>query len=236
VSDEKVTRIGRGAGGRLQNADGTWNGGRKARGEKLRQLENEVKELRARLALSEPVEVESWERVIPEEMRDQFAAMALMREWGSTANALARMGFDVGRGEGQIWGTALDALAARVFEKPGVTAILSHNFADVEASWQEILQRQRKIALYGDDDASARAAAQLAKIEGRVKPEAGPTVNVSLFGLFGNSKPDAQAITYEHAREAGDPLAILSHEPGPARRIDSGDEHVTAAIGSEDDE
>jgi hypothetical protein len=67
---------------------------------------------------------------------------------------------------------------ARVFDSPGVRAILKRDLARVDADQEAIISRLYRSAIYGDDATSVRAAALLIKVCGwdhRGDP-AGPTL------------------------------------------------------------
>jgi len=223
---DKVTRIGRGAGGRLQNADGTWNGGRKGRGEKLLQLQEENAALKRRLLMTEPMTETLWERTGTQAIRDEMAARAYMQCWGHPVWTLTQLGF------GQIDAHS-QSIQQRILASPGFCAIMEQAMAPVIEQKSEIIARVAKVARFGDDDAAVRAVGQLGKLEGWIKPDAGATVNVSLYSLFGGAA-EKNVTAIEQKRQEGDVLAILSHEPGPAKRIDSGDEAVSQAIGDDE--
>ena len=56
--------------------------------------------------------------------------------------------------------------SARVFETPGVQAILLRDLSRPDAEREAILSRQMRTALYGEDAESVRAAALLIKVCG----------------------------------------------------------------------
>ena len=95
MADEALNpseRIGKGAG-RPRKRDGKPTGGRKARGEKLAEVEAENAALRERLKMNEPMTMSVWERSGTPQTRSQMAARAYMQEWGDPRRALILLGF-----------------------------------------------------------------------------------------------------------------------------------------------
>jgi hypothetical protein len=130
-----------------------------------RELRRENEELRALLGLSKPRTLHDWE-MLPEEIRDPLAARAFVAEWGDVGRALIRLGFPaMNRLPPNTVKTYWDHVA-RVFETPGVQAILKRDLARLDADREAILSRQCRTALYGEDAQSVRAAALLAKVCG----------------------------------------------------------------------
>ncbi len=189
-------------------------------------LREEVVELRKALELEEaPYTLETWEASGTQTMRDGFAARAIVAEWGSQPRALQRLGFQVINKAGQWKPVVVRALADKVLNTPGVKAMLDHNLKNVDETWEKIIERQREIALMGNDEAALKAAVQLAKFEGRFQeaPKPPPTVSLQvLVNAHGGTVSDRAVevvTTHEH-----DPLAILSHEPSDEGvAIDTGD-------------
>lgn len=199
-------------------------GGRPNRKAKMEELEREVKELRGRLELDGGLDVTLWEQFNPQDVRDALAARALIAEWGNPTNALIRLGIEATGEHGRF-----DALAKRIFDTPGVRAILAKNLSEIEERKKDILARQVQIALYGDDDASVRAASQLAKVAGWQKtPDVAIQNNtLNLFKLVGGDK-NTRAAALEAASDVT--VGFLEHEPGDPVRIDSGDDAIEAAF------
>ncbi len=211
-----------------------------SRSTKARHLQQEIKELRARLAITDAVDVELWEKMMPQEQRDQMAARALLAEWGDVPRALTRMGFSVFTYRGEngnlkiVDKKELARIAERVLATPGVREIMRRDLKDLEAQREDILARLARIALYGEDDASVKAASQVAKLMGwQTTPD---TVidnrRISLYSIVGGNSPalrggPAQEIPPDHT-------GFLDHEPGEPTRIDSGDPVVDAAFAEVD--
>ena len=95
-----------------------------------------------------------------------LAARAWIAEWGDPGRALVRLGFPaMNRLPPDKVGLYKD-YTARVFETPGVQAILRRDLSRLDADREAILARQLRTALYGEDAESVRAAALLAKVCG----------------------------------------------------------------------
>jgi len=183
---------------------------------KIAELEKENALLREALSLDDvPFTIETWEQSGTQEMRDGFAARALMQEWGHQARALQRLGFAAINSAGQ-W-------------KPAVVASIAQKVLNTEGSWAKIVERQRRIALTGADEHALKAAQNLARFENRVqdKPAAPATVSLHVLVNGATGATSAKQVeTIEH-----DPLAILSHEPSDVGgRIDTGDKLADSAV------
>lgn len=211
-------------------------GGRKLRKERMEQLERENKDLRDALGMTEPQSLDTWGTVLTQNMRDAMAARALIQEWGHPLNALRRLGFEIAASQS---GRLADkeqmvALIKQVFDTDGVRDILSRTLEDIEGSKPQILARLNQTALYGDDDASVRAASQIAKIAGWNKPD--PENTVPIINLYTLINGQAQPVTTTQkpalAKAQTYESDFLAHEPGQPVRIDSGDDVVSAAIES----
>lgn len=130
-----------------------------------RELHAEIAELRATLGLRRRRTIGEWE-AMPQEMRDGLAARAWISEWGDPTAALLRLGFPalnrLPPSKVRLYSDYVD----RIFGTPGVQAILAHDLSSIDEERKSILARQVKIALYGDDAASVRAAASLLKVCG----------------------------------------------------------------------
>ena len=197
---------------------------------KIAELEKENALLREALSLDDvPFTIETWEQSGTQEMRDGFAARALMQEWGHQARALQRLGFAAINSAGQWKPAVVASIAQKVLNTDGVRALLDHNLADTEGSWAKIVERQRRIALTGADEHALKAAQNLARFENRVqdKPAAPATVSLHVLVNGATGATSAKQVeTIEH-----DPLAILSHEPSDVGgRIDTGDKLADSAV------
>ena len=130
-----------------------------------RERRRENEELRAALGLGGQRTIEEWE-ALPQAVRDPLAARAWIAEWGDPGRALVRLGFPaMNRLPPDKVGVYKEHIA-RVFETPGVQAILSRDLSRLDADREAILARQLRTALYGEDAESVRAAALLAKVCG----------------------------------------------------------------------
>jgi hypothetical protein len=130
-----------------------------------RELRRENDELRAALGLREHRTLEEWE-CLPTAIRDPLAARALIVEWGDRVAALVRLGFpSLSQLPPSQVGAYRDHIE-RVFGTPGVAAILQRELAGINVERAALLERQVRIALYGQDDASIRAFEGLARVCG----------------------------------------------------------------------
>ena len=128
-----------------------------------RELRRENDELRAALGMRGHRTVQEWER-LPPTIRDPLAARALIVSWGDRVAALIRLGFpSLSQLPPSQVGAYRDHME-RVFGTPGVAAILQRELAGVNAERAALLERQVRIALYGDDSASIRAFEALARV------------------------------------------------------------------------
>jgi hypothetical protein len=199
----------------------------------LNRLRLENAQLLARFEIGEaPLSLETWALMGSQETRDGFAARALVAEWGNQAKALARLGFPIFHSEKQPWTykpKLVKELAEAIFTTPGVKAILDNDFKAVDESWQAILERTRKIALHGTDENAVKAAALLAKVEGRVQDQAPPqATSINLAVLVNGASPHnvEQKNVTTH-----DPVALLAHEPSDTGvRIDTGDKTIDEVL------
>lgn len=128
-----------------------------------KQQREEIAALRALLGLSRRRTIQEWEQ-LPQDVRDGLAARAFVAEWGDLTAALIRLGFPalnkLPPNEARRY---LDHIA-RIFGAPGVQAILARDLAAIDDERKSIVARQTKIALYGEDAESVRAAALLVKV------------------------------------------------------------------------
>jgi hypothetical protein len=130
-----------------------------------RELWRENEYLWAPLGLSKPRTIDDWE-MLPQEIRDPLAARALVAEWGEAGRALIRLGFPAVNRLPPDKVSLYKEYIARVFETPGVRAILERDLSRLDADREAILARQSRTALYGEDAESVRAAALVAKVCG----------------------------------------------------------------------
>lgn len=172
--------------------------------------------------------VAEWLRITPEPMREAMAARALEDAQGSVIKAAVALGFPPPLA-GQ-----LDAYSKvvidPVFHTPGVKAILERDLREPEEWKRELLSRQVRIALYGDNESAIRAFANLARICGWNK---GPDVVVqhnsaTILALV--HKTDGQEKIAAHVAVPG----FLEHDPGAPVRIDSDSELVDRALEAEE--
>jgi hypothetical protein len=126
--------------------------------QRIKELEAENKLLRKRLSLGE----KTYESAGAQEFRDVMAAEALSAEWGNEERALRRLGFEpenYSRDDRQ-------QLCERIFQNPGTRSAVDRILASVVDDKGEILERLRRTALHGSDDAAVRAFDFLARIAG----------------------------------------------------------------------
>src|ERR1700737_4745025 len=93
---------------------------------RVKELEEEVAQLRATVGATEPMSLEIWD-TIPQDMRDRLASQAIFLENASTRNALARLGFKFsmkGHSVAPNERKRLSLTVERVFNTPGVQALL----------------------------------------------------------------------------------------------------------------
>lgn len=166
--------------------------------------------------------IDEWEQTIPQKQRDAFAARALIASEGDGWRAVVRLGFyRLHRPEGT-------EVLQRIFGTPGVQEILARDLSEPEQHRLDLIARIVKVGLYGSDADSVRAYVALAKTCGWLKT---PDVLVQH-----NRQTILALVTQKNNRgETPDNLleilpSFLEHEPGAARRIDSGDE-VALALG-----
>jgi len=179
------------------------------------ELEAENRELRDQLTDGMRTSLEQWETTMPENIRDALAARALISSNGDLYRAAAKLGFGPMR-----WKTAKEVMP-RIFATPGVKEILARDLKKPEENRQELLERQVKIALYGDDSASVKSFQMLAKVCGWVKAPDVLVQNNRQTILALVTQKNGQGEIPEETLEALP--AFLEHEPGAAVRIDSGD-------------
>ena len=186
-------------------------------------LKAENDELR-RAMVQHSATLEEWEALLPQDMRDALAARALIASEGDAFRAAVRLG--LGR---QHRPEAAEVLP-RIFGTPGVREILARDLREPEQNKQDLIARQVKIALYGEDTVSVRAYQMLAKTCGWVTT---PDV------LVQHNRQTILALVTQKNNRGENPIealeealpSFLEHEPGAAVRIDSGDETVASIVG-----
>lgn len=191
--------------------------------ERMQQMQATINELQAQLG-AQPRTLADWGSYLTQEQRDQFAARALLQEWGDITRALVRLGFrpvldkDGIQREKEEW----LAIAQAVFGTEGCQAALAANTATVEENRDKMLKRLMSIAINSDDQSSVRAASSLAKIMGLNKSDdasrlpGGNTYNI--FQMMNASAPHAPGTTrvlsdVPDAEEVIDATDFLTHEP-----------------------
>jgi hypothetical protein len=128
-----------------------------------RELRRENDELRAALELRGHRTIEQWE-ALPEVLRDPLAAHAFIAEWGDFGRALIRLGFPPMNRLAPNKVHLYKDYVARVFETPGVQAILKRDLGRLDMEREAILSRQYRTARFGEDAESVRAADLVAKL------------------------------------------------------------------------
>lgn len=185
---------------------------------RVEQLEAENAALRERLDLqltgtANFEDVDAWELSIGQKTRDELAVRAIFLHSGDMYHALRYLGFTLP--ENRI---EQRALAKKVFDTPGVRALMEQNLAELEGHREKIIARQIQISLFGTNEDATRSAQLLARIGGWQKqPENSferGAVNVNV--LLGE-----RAAAKEISVGMQPVAALLSHEPGPPVRIDS---------------
>lgn len=198
--------------------------------ERIKDLEGQIAALMEQRG-AEKRSPESWGEYLSQEQRDQFAARALIQEWGDPYRALIRLGFELEKnGSGHLAPWVFE-LADRVFKTPGCQQHLARNMADLETQKQGMLARLMSIAQNGDDKNAVSAASQLSKIMGLNKADqgalpAGATQNI--FIQMGSANNDGE----RHRVETIDTDAVIDasdflvHEPGEATLVDDSEDPV----------
>jgi hypothetical protein len=191
------------------------------------QLIEEVAALHKTLDMERHYTIDEWEASMPQHVRDEFAARALIVTYGSMFRALAMLGFpEVAKYHAKDF----REIAERIFGTPGVQAILKRDLAKPEEYRAQLISRQIEIALYEDPDRSTRAFTVLAKVCGWQKT---PDVLVqnnraTILALVAQQHPTAAPAPEREALPK-----FLDHEPGAAVRIDSDSELIDAALEGE---
>jgi hypothetical protein len=130
-----------------------------------RELRRENEELRDALGLRGHRTIEDWE-TLPPALRDPLAARAFISEWGDKGRALIRLGFPALNKLPPSKVHLYKGYAARVFDTPGVQAILKRDLSRIDRERDAMLSRPNWIALADDDGQSVRAIDLLAKVCG----------------------------------------------------------------------
>lgn len=152
-----------------------------------RALKEENAKLRS--AMETEMDMEEWARHAPQELRDQFAASALIAAELHPQRALMRLGFNLETSAER------KRVAAEIFETPGVRAILSTDAEKFAGKKSVVMQRLYTIVRTEGPDLAVRAAGQLAKMidgwqEGEKNKNASQTIN---FLMSMGSPPNGSA-------------------------------------------
>ena len=170
--------------------------------------------------MTDKVDVTEWEGFGTPHLRAEMAARALMQEWLNPKRALKLLGFD-----------SEDAsdpkIQDRILRSDEVMEILDSVMQPPKEQKRAIVERCAYTARFGDDEASIRATAQLAKIQGWIKPDPAANVTVSLVSLMNPTAPQEKKVDQI---ASDDILSILGHEPGEPVRIATGDKSVERAL------
>lgn len=194
--------------------------GWKSRSALIAELRAENEALRKRLDMKEPTNLTRWEEFGTPRIRAEQAARALYQENCDPIRALKLLGFDHADSHDK-------SVQDRILKSNAVMEILESVFQPPKELKKAILERSAENAVLGDADVSIRATAQLAKLAGWIKPDAGPNVTVSLVSLM---NPNTQQEKKVEEIASDDVLSILSHEPGEPVRIATGDKAVERAL------
>jgi hypothetical protein len=158
---------------------------------------------------------EEWEAALPQQLRDEFAARALIASTGDTYRAAIRLGF------GRVTHRFPEELLPKIFCTEGVRKILARDLREPEKYKAAMIQRMVQFALYGDEQNAVRAFQMLAKVCGWQKqPDVLVQHNRQTVLALVSQKDHRGQITSDTPAELP---AFLEHEPGAATRIDSGD-------------
>jgi hypothetical protein len=155
-------------------------------------MRRQLEELRQFHGLSDTRTIEEWE-AFPAALRDPLAARAFLAEWGNLGNALIRLGFPPMNKLPPDKVHLYKDYAARVFDTPGVQAILKRDLSRIDLERDAMLSRLSWIALSDEDGQSVRAIDLLAKVCGWYwhppQPSAPATADVA--ELFRQTNGDA---------------------------------------------
>jgi hypothetical protein len=97
---------------------------------------------------------------------DELAARAFISEWGDKGRALIRLGFPAMNKLPRDGVQLYKDHVTRVFDTPGVQAILKRDLSRTDLERDAMLLRLSWIGLHGDDGESVRAIDVLAKVCG----------------------------------------------------------------------
>jgi hypothetical protein len=147
---------------------------RPSRRDKIKAAVEENAKLRA--AMETPMDREQWAKHTPQELRDQFAASALIAAELHPHRALRRLGFFIEDAAER------EALIEEIFETPGVQSILSDDAKAFAGKKSVVMQRLYQIVRTEAPDLAVRAAGQLSKMidgwqDGEKNKNAGQTLN-----------------------------------------------------------
>lgn len=166
---------------------------------------------------------EEWEAALPQRLRDEFAARALIASCGDTYRAAIRLGF------GRLHQRFPEELLPRIFGTDGVREILARDLREPEKQKAAMIERMVQFALYGDEANAVRAFQMLAKVCGWQKqPDVLVQHNRQTVLALVSQKNHRGEISSDSPAELP---AFLEHEPGAATRIDSGDLVATVLEG-----
>ena len=153
--------------------------------------------------------LETWNE-LPEELRNEVAARALVQTLLNRGPALYLLGFGPRTTHESI------KLGRAVFDCPGVQTLLRRNMRDQLARKPDILARLTEIAISGGELAAVRAALVLSKVLRWEAPPAGPVTDArKIVNNFGHDSPEAKrALSAGGASGSATDYEELTHEPG----------------------
>lgn len=128
-------------------------------------MRQQLQELRQLHGFTATRTIEEWEQ-FPPALRDPLAARAFLAEWGNLGNALIRLGFPPMNKLPPDQVHLYKDYTARVFDTPGVQAILKRDLSRIDLERDAMLSRLSWIALHGEADQCLRAIDVLAKVCG----------------------------------------------------------------------
>lgn len=197
---------------------------RPGRKERIDQLEAENLALRKQLAeqpyLPDGVPPGELDLGIASDLRDQMAAMALVRSNGHIRSALAWLGCDMTH----MTPERCREYAQTVFGTESVQKILNAKLGPLSDAKDAIMKRQMDLALFGDPEQATRAAQFLAGIYGWNAPK---KLDIKQTGLtFHQIMQDPNMVTdyLSGMREPGAPVAVTSEANDPAHQLIEGHE------------
>lgn len=152
--------------------------------ERNRALLKEVAELEA--ALEADITPETWAEHTPQDLRDQYAASALVASGLHPQRALARLGFKIESSAER------KRVAAEIFGRPEVQAILSGDAEKFAGKKTAVQNRLYNAVLTEAPDVAIRAAGQLCKMipgwqEGEIDKRAAQSNMNLLLSMFGGA-------------------------------------------------